>query len=142
MLSRSLRPLTSRAASLATNSFQSNPFVKPSCVRTLATATPVTSEPTTSPAPSETKAPSQLPYFVGRSNLNNLSVYHKKKRGGNLKLTLVKNGEGDLKALKEDIKDALKLPDGDVSVNSVTKHIVIRGHKRDEVVTFLRTMGF
>ncbi|KAI1139401.1 hypothetical protein F5Y05DRAFT_381883 [Hypoxylon sp. FL0543] len=67
-----------------------------------------------------------LPYFVGRNSLKNLSVYHKSKRGGNLELTVVKGGEGDLLALKRDIKESLKLNDGDVTVNSVTRHIIIR----------------
>jgi hypothetical protein len=43
-----------------------------------------------------------------------------------MKLTLVKRGEGDLQAMKQDIKDALELPDSEISLNSVTKHIVIK----------------
>ncbi|KAI0543441.1 mitochondrial large subunit ribosomal protein-domain-containing protein [Xylaria curta] len=142
MLFRSLRPLTARAASFASISTRLGTF-SPVCIRTLATTPDATaSEPATIPTPAKPNAPRQLPYFVSRNNLNNLSVYHKKKRGGNLKITLLKNTEGDLQALKQDIKDALQLPDGDVSINSVTRHIVIRGHKHDEVVNFLHTMGF
>ncbi|KAI0838509.1 mitochondrial large subunit ribosomal protein-domain-containing protein [Hypoxylon sp. FL0890] len=99
-----------------------------------------------SDASSETQAQPEkrtpLPYFVGRNNLNNLGVYHKQRRGGNLKLTLLKNGEGDLLALKRDIKESLQLNDGDISVNSITRHIVIRGHKKLQVLNFLHTMGF
>ncbi|KAI1469169.1 mitochondrial large subunit ribosomal protein-domain-containing protein [Daldinia caldariorum] len=84
----------------------------------------------------------QLPYFVARNSLNNLGVYHKEKRGGNLRLTLVKGGEGNLMALKQDIKDALQLNDNEISVNNVTRQIVIRGHKKLQVFNFLHTMGF
>ncbi|KAI3339232.1 mitochondrial large subunit ribosomal protein-domain-containing protein [Ustulina deusta] len=145
MLSRSLRPLTARATSLATNPIRSSKFLWPVSIRTLAnTADATTSEPAAIPTPllSETKASRQLPYFVGRNSLNNLSVYHKKKRGGNLKLTLVKLGEGDLLALKRDLVATLQLSDDEVAINSVTRHIIIKGHKRDEVVNFLHTMGF
>ncbi|KAI0862180.1 mitochondrial large subunit ribosomal protein-domain-containing protein [Xylaria cubensis] len=139
---RSLRPLTARATSFTSLSTRSNTF-RPGCVRTLATIPDaVAFEPATIPTPATPDAPRQLPYFVGRNNLNNLSVYHKKKRGGNLKITLLKNAEGDLQALKQDIKDALQLQDGDISINGVTRHIVIRGHKHDEVLNFLHTMGF
>ncbi|KAK6953223.1 hypothetical protein Daesc_005523 [Daldinia eschscholtzii] len=102
-------------------------------------------EPVSSTTQTEQEGPkkrTQLPYFVARNNLNNLGVYHKQKRGGNLKLTLVKNGEGDLYALKKDIRDALQLREGDISVNMVTRQIVIRGHIKMQVFNFLHTMGF
>ncbi|TGJ84631.1 hypothetical protein E0Z10_g4137 [Xylaria hypoxylon] len=131
MLSRSLRPLTARATSLATNPIRSNTLLGPFSIRTLANTADVTlSEPATIPIPPPFEPIAtglrQLPYFVGRNNLNNLGVYHKKKRGGNFKLTYLKYGEGDLVALKQDIKAALRLPDGEISINSVTKHIVIK----------------
>ncbi len=43
-----------------------------------------------------------------------------------MKVTLLKKGEGDLQALKHDIKDALQLKETEVSVNSITKHIVVK----------------
>ncbi|KAI3325620.1 mitochondrial large subunit ribosomal protein-domain-containing protein [Xylariaceae sp. AK1471] len=144
MLSRSLRPLTARATSLATTPIRSNTFLGPFCIRALATLTDAAAlEPITiTPTLSTINAPPQLPYFVSRNNLNNLSVYQKKKRGGNYHVTLIKRGEGDLIALKQDIRDALQLSDSDVFVNSVTRHVTIKGHKRDEVVNFLHTLGF
>ncbi|KAI1479645.1 hypothetical protein K445DRAFT_315414 [Daldinia sp. EC12] len=102
-------------------------------------------EPVSSTTAREQEGPkkrTQLPYFVARNNLNNLGVYHKQKRGGNLKLTVVKNGEGDLYALKKDIRDALQLREGEISVNNVTRQIVIRGHMKMQVFNFLHTMGF
>ncbi|KAI1193748.1 mitochondrial large subunit ribosomal protein-domain-containing protein [Nemania serpens] len=130
MLSRSLRPLTSRAASLATSPGRSNQFRAPPSARAYADS----ADP---PA-----APRKLPYFVGRNNLNNLSIYQKSKRGGNYKVTVLKRGEGDLASLKQDIKEVLQLLDDEVSVNSRTRHIMVKGHKRDEVKSFLHTLGF
>ncbi|KAI2607861.1 mitochondrial large subunit ribosomal protein-domain-containing protein [Hypoxylon sp. NC1633] len=152
---RTLRPLSALSAPLSTFSI---PLVLPIRIRLrcLSTSTTETSEqPISSSPPSSTTPTSthsfgqpeaekhvQLPYFVGRNKLNNLGVYGLKKRGGNLKLTLLKNGEGNLQALKQDLANALQLNEGDVSINSVTKHLVIRGHKQREVLNFLHTMGF
>ncbi|KAI0436121.1 mitochondrial large subunit ribosomal protein-domain-containing protein [Xylaria telfairii] len=142
MLPRSIQPLAAWATSLATTPIRFNTSLGLHCARTLATTAVRTSEPSTISTPAEPNAPPQLPYFVGRNNLNNLSVYHEKKRGGNLKRTVLKKGEGDLQALKQDLRDVLQLQHGDISVNTVTRHIIIRGHKRDEVLHFLYTVGF
>ncbi|KAI1756167.1 mitochondrial large subunit ribosomal protein-domain-containing protein [Xylaria castorea] len=147
MFFRSLRPLTARATRLATTSTRSNTFLRPVCVRMVATkadapASEPATEPATTPTVAEPKAPRQLSYFVGRNNTNNLSVYNKKKRGGNYLLTMLKGGNGDLQALRQDLQEALQLPEGDVTINNRTRHIEIRGHKRDEVVNFLNTTGF
>ncbi|CAJ2509629.1 Uu.00g146550.m01.CDS01 [Anthostomella pinea] len=145
MLLRLFRPALARPACLTPFSTR---ITLPFCARNLTTSTVANPEPLTSFEPATISASSgpspqvQLPYFVGRNNLNNLSVYQLKKRGGNMKVTLLKKGEGNLQALKQDVKDALQLPDGDVSVNSVTRHIVVRGHKRDQILNFLHTMGF
>ncbi|KAH8159018.1 hypothetical protein CIB48_g9223 [Xylaria polymorpha] len=143
MLFRPLRPLAAWATSLPTTPIRLNTSLGLHCARTLATTAALrTSEPLTIPTPAEPNEPPRLPYFVGRNNLNNLSVYHQKKRGGNLKLTILKKGEGDIQALRQDLRDALQLQNGDISVNSVTRHILIRGHMRDKVVHFLHTIGF
>ncbi|OTB03189.1 hypothetical protein M426DRAFT_321979 [Hypoxylon sp. CI-4A] len=146
IFSRIFRPLTAQTASIST---QFTRFVLPIHSRRLTTSTIESSEqsvspppPSSSTPPAESRTPAQLPYFVGRNNLNNLGVYHKSKRGGNLKLTLLKNGEGNLQALKRDIREALQLNEGDISVNSVTQHVIIRGHKKLQVLNFLGTMGF
>ncbi|ORY67116.1 mitochondrial large subunit ribosomal protein-domain-containing protein [Pseudomassariella vexata] len=90
----------------------------------------------------ETLTQRQLPYFVARNNFNNLSVYQRSGRGGSLKTTLLKKGEGNLQALRHDVAEALDLTLRDVAVNNVTKHIVVKGHKRDAIIQFLHTMGF
>ncbi|KAI1204706.1 mitochondrial large subunit ribosomal protein-domain-containing protein [Annulohypoxylon truncatum] len=153
LLPRIFRPIVAHPAPLSTSLTR---IVLPVRTRYLSTTTIQSNDPITepvSPPSSESDTPEtqpetqpqekvSLPYFVGRNSLNSLSVYHKNKRGGNLKLTLVKNGEGDLRALKQDIKEALRLSDGDVTLNSVTKHIIIRGHKKLQVLDFLEAMGF
>ncbi|KAI1805854.1 mitochondrial large subunit ribosomal protein-domain-containing protein [Daldinia bambusicola] len=165
LLPRTLRRLAAPSASILTSSTR---FALPIRTRCLSMSIPtssdesaIPSEPISSaPIPSEPTEPAsfttqteqteqeepkekaQLPYFVARNSLNNLGVYHKEKRGGNLRLTLVKGGEGNLLALKQDMKDALQLKDSDISVNNVTRQIVIRGHKKMQVFNFLHTMGF
>ncbi|KAI4863276.1 mitochondrial large subunit ribosomal protein-domain-containing protein [Hypoxylon rubiginosum] len=148
-LPRVLRPFAVPRAPL---SLFSPRFILPVRTRYLSTtieqssspdlATPHSPEPTSPSTQPESQNPSPLPYFVSRNNLNNLSVYQRNKRGGNRKVTILKNGEGDLKALKQDIKEALQLNDGDLSINSVTNHIEIKGQKKVEVLNFLATMGF
>ncbi|KAK6198417.1 hypothetical protein LQW54_010311 [Pestalotiopsis sp. IQ-011] len=102
---------------------------------------------TTSSAQSTThaqspKPPQHLPYYVGRNRMNNIAVYERRDRGGNLKKTLLKKGEGNLQALRFDVAEALGLSEKDVKVNSITNHVEIKGHRKEDVVEFLRNMGF
>ncbi|KAI1181815.1 mitochondrial large subunit ribosomal protein-domain-containing protein [Nemania serpens] len=141
MLSRSLRPLTWQAASLAISPARSNIFQAPLCARTYADSADSTNS-TDSTDSAAAVAPRKLPYFVSRNNLNNLPIYQKSKAGGNFKITILKRGEGDLAALKQDLKDVLHLPDDEISINSRTQHIIVKGHKREVVKHFLHTLGF
>ncbi|KAI1249015.1 hypothetical protein MGN70_008622 [Eutypa lata] len=161
MFLRSIRPFTKAPSA----SFIQTPtrFVLPIRVRSFATATIETDPPSSTSTEEESSPlssssfetttaasstfttptpPRQLPYFVERNPFNNFGVYQQKKRGGNLKVTLLKKGAGDLVALKNDLIDALQLRAEEVSINNVTKHIMLKGHKRDAVIHFLRTMGF
>jgi hypothetical protein len=144
MLPLSIRPLATRATiRLVPTLIRANTLSTPFPLRTIATAPDaVTKDATTIPEPTSASAPAEapasgeaqaegqeqarLPYFVGRNSLNNLSVYTKIKRGGNRKLTHLKHGEGDLMALKEDIRHALGLEKDEISINNVTKHVVIK----------------
>ncbi|KAI1407936.1 mitochondrial large subunit ribosomal protein-domain-containing protein [Hypoxylon sp. FL1857] len=159
LLPRALRPIVAQPAPL---SMPLTRLVLPIHTRCLTTTTTTTqsSEQPEQPSSSESVPPSspepasssttetqpqekrQLPYYVGKNNLFNFGVYHKTKRGGNLKLTLLKNIEGDLHALKRDLKASLQLNDGEVSVNSVTRHIEIKGHRKMQVLNFIYNMGF
>jgi large subunit ribosomal protein L49 len=72
------------------------------------------------------RPPQLLPYYVGRNSMNNMSVYERRGRGGNLKKTLLKKGEGNLQALRFDVAAALGLTEKEVKVNTVTNHIEIK----------------
>ncbi|KAI0886981.1 mitochondrial large subunit ribosomal protein-domain-containing protein [Annulohypoxylon maeteangense] len=150
LLPRIFRPIAAHPAPLSASLTR---FALPIRTRCLSTTNqPSDSESIEEPAiplPSESTAPepllqekAPLPYFVGRNSLNSLSVYHKTKRGGNLRITLLKNGEGDLQILKKDLQEVLELPQGDITLNGTTNHIIIRGHKKLQVLNFLYAMGF
>ncbi|KAK4178936.1 hypothetical protein QBC36DRAFT_323648 [Triangularia setosa] len=65
------------------------------------------------------------PFDIGRSATNNFSVYQLAKRGGNLKLTLVKKVEGNRIAFKEELGKALRLSPKDIKVSSLTGHVEV-----------------
>lgn len=131
MLTRTLRPLASicRPAQARLTPLS----------RLLATTT--TTATTTENTASSTAAPrAKVPYFVGKNKFDNFGVYHKTKAGGNLKTTEIKMVEGNVGSLKEDLKTALQLGNGDIAFNNTTRHLVIkvglggvknRGRRRD-----------
>ncbi|KAK8100871.1 mitochondrial 54S ribosomal protein mL49 [Apiospora kogelbergensis] len=145
---RTLTPL--RAATAVRLPFAAHNAATPICARFLTTATTQTPPQAPIATPSELSSAAAtgparsipaLPYFVGRTHLNKLAVYQRKTQGTRL-MTLVKKGEGNLQALKQDIAQFLDIPTHDVKVGNVTGHILVKGHKRDEVVAFLRNLGF
>ncbi|SMR63829.1 unnamed protein product [Zymoseptoria tritici ST99CH_3D1] len=81
-----------------------------------------------------------LPYFVSRSANNELPIYTLRKRGGNLKMTRIKKIDGDRHILRDELKSLLK--NSDCVVNSVTGHIMIKGHHKPQVEKFLRERMF
>jgi large subunit ribosomal protein L49 len=104
----------------------------PFCRRiTTSTDSSPSTPPPTSPAdlPAFTSTQStpaaRPPYLVSRTPSLFLPVYQDTKRGGNKKLTVLKKIEGDVRALKEDLKTELKLEDGQIKINHVTGHIEI-----------------
>ncbi len=48
------------------------------------------------------------------------------KRGGNMKLTRVKRIEGNVAALRNDLREALGLEEKDVTINQLTRHIIVK----------------
>ncbi|KAK0672134.1 mitochondrial large subunit ribosomal protein-domain-containing protein [Cercophora samala] len=105
------------------------------------------SQPPQKPSPSPPKShPSQkpaslFPFIVGRTHTNNHSVYQLAKRGGNLKLTIVKKVEGNRIAFKEELGKALKLSPKDIKVSSLTGHVEVPGHRKSDIVAFLEEKG-
>ncbi|KAI0160100.1 mitochondrial large subunit ribosomal protein-domain-containing protein [Xylariaceae sp. FL1272] len=143
MLPRTFRPL---AASLSAPARQSAPSaVLPLSLRlrTLATATEPPTHDTTAPATKETNPTDGLPYFVARNSLMNFSVYDRSVAGGNKHITVIKRVEGNLRAFKEDLVEALELDPKIVRINSTNNHIHIGGRReRRRVLHFLETNGF
>ncbi|KAI1878241.1 hypothetical protein JX265_002610 [Neoarthrinium moseri] len=150
MFSRTLRPLrAANALRTATPTYRMSPVALRTLTTEAASASasePSTAQQTPSAIPQTPEAParspSQLPYFVGRNRLNNFGIYEKRLRGGTMKKTLLKKGEGNLQALRHDVAEALSLPAKEVRVNNVTGHIEIKGHRRDGIAMFLKNMGF
>jgi large subunit ribosomal protein L49 len=93
------------------------------------------------PLPEKLSAPN-LPYFVNRSKNNNLPIYTLYKRGGNMKLTQIKNIDGDRLKLKSELCEVLRLKKDEAAVNSVTGHINIKGHLKPKIDRFLRERRF
>ncbi|TVY68895.1 54S ribosomal protein img2 [Lachnellula suecica] len=108
--------------------------------RSLTTATSST------PPPSlESAISSSRPYRIALTKSKEYPVYHLNKRGGNMHITKVKHIEGDIEALKADLQKTLKLKDAkEVVINQLTRHIIVKGHHRDEIKEFLNTnkVGF
>lgn len=89
-------------------------------------------------------AESALPsptYHVERSKSRNLPVYTEYKRGGNLHQTTIRKITGNCAALRDELRDFLKKKKEDVSINTLTGHIVIKGHHPELVAEFLRARG-
>jgi len=49
----------------------------------------------------------------------------------------VRRIEGNIMAMKTDLQPALGLEDKEIVINQLTRHIIIKGHKKPEVVKFL-----
>lgn len=138
MLSRAIRPLTTRTTCLVTTPIRSNTFCGPFCIRTIASAVglaPAEPTPISITTSGQTPALSQrgltqkgdnLPYFVSRNFVGNLGVYGKAVSAGTRRFTLIKRLEGDVTVFKKDIQKALKLREEDVQYNQRTGHIRIK----------------
>ncbi|KAI4111340.1 MAG: hypothetical protein LQ339_000539 [Xanthoria mediterranea] len=83
-----------------------------------------------------------LPYHIHRTPSQQLPVYQLAKRGGNLLLTRLRKIDGDIAKLKEELQQALGLKQEQISINQLTKHIIIKGWRRNEVNQFLQTRNF
>ena len=59
-----------------------------------------------------------------------------------MKLTRVKKIDGSVEALRDELKAVLRLDGKEVVVNPLTRHVVVKGHRRTEVERFLRERLF
>ncbi|KAF2738296.1 hypothetical protein EJ04DRAFT_486620 [Polyplosphaeria fusca] len=80
-------------------------------------------------------------YHVARSGTNNYPVYTDYKRGGNLHLTTIRKITGDLTSLRDELRVFLNKKNDEVKVNTLTQHVVVKGHHVPEVTQFLRARG-
>jgi large subunit ribosomal protein L49 len=94
-----------------------NRFLGISRLSTITPAAEASSLPTPPPA---------RPYLVTKTPSNQYPIYTLKKRGGNMKLTRIRKIEGDLAALKADLTAALKVEEKDVTINQLTRHIIVK----------------
>ncbi|KAL8803663.1 MAG: hypothetical protein Q9200_006123 [Gallowayella weberi] len=67
-----------------------------------------------------------LPYHIHRTPSQQLPVYQLAKRGGSLLLTRLRKIDGDIMKLKEELQQALSLKQEQISINQLTKHIIIK----------------
>ncbi|USP73129.1 54S ribosomal protein img2, mitochondrial [Curvularia clavata] len=81
-------------------------------------------------------------YYVSRSSNKNLPIYTDYKRGGNLHLTTVRKITGDLSALRDELRVFLNKKNEDVTINSLTRHVIVKGHHTGEIADFLKARGF
>ncbi|PWW74925.1 hypothetical protein C7212DRAFT_207641 [Tuber magnatum] len=88
------------------------------------------------------RTPKPLPYFVYRTENNNLPVYQEYKAGGNKLQTRIRRVEGDLRFLRNQIENAFQMQKGQVKINSLAGHVIVKGRRRDEIVRFLLDLQF
>ncbi|KAK0738011.1 mitochondrial large subunit ribosomal protein-domain-containing protein [Schizothecium vesticola] len=99
----------------------------------------------TPPAPSTSRPgppDPRLPYFVSRTPFKKLAVYALNKRGGSLKLTMVKKIEGDKAAFKSALMKELRLEADQVRIKVPTGHIEVSGNYANEITSWLAKQGF
>ncbi|KAF2260972.1 Img2-domain-containing protein [Lojkania enalia] len=80
-------------------------------------------------------------YYVERTRNKNLPIYSDYKRGGNLHLTIIKNITGDIEALRDEVQEFLNKKSKDVTVNTTTRHVIIKGFHMPEVRHILEKRG-
>ncbi|KAF2242003.1 Img2-domain-containing protein [Trematosphaeria pertusa] len=86
----------------------------------------------------------QLPppkYHIARSASKNLPIYTDYKRGGNLHLTTIRKVTGDISALRDELRVFLNKKNEEVKINSLTQHVIVKGHHVPEVTEFLKARG-
>ncbi|KAK4464436.1 mitochondrial large subunit ribosomal protein-domain-containing protein [Cladorrhinum samala] len=103
---------------------------------------------TTAAASSEAPSVSQTaqakqprPFLVGRTPSTNFAVYQRAKRGGNKFLTVIKKVEGDRAKFKESLAAGLGINLSDVTVNNLTGHVVVAGHRKPQIEEWLKKEG-
>ncbi|KAL2130936.1 hypothetical protein VTI74DRAFT_5741 [Chaetomium olivicolor] len=101
-----------------------------------------TSSPAPATQPRKRPARPALPFFVARTPSNELPVYHLSKAGGNKKLTNIKKIEGDKAAFKQALAAGLGVDEDALKINSLTGHVTVVGHRKEQINAWLSSQGF
>lgn len=56
-------------------------------------------------------------------------------------MTTVRKITGDVSALRDELRVFLNKKNEDVKINSVTQHVVVKGHHTSEIAEFLKARG-
>jgi large subunit ribosomal protein L49 len=96
-------------------------IAKASTTATTSSSSPGPPTPTQAPAAAQPK-----PYRVTLTPSKNYPIYTLAKRGGNMKLTKLKRIEGDVNALRNDLREAFGVDDKEVTINQLTRHIIVK----------------
>ncbi|PNS21424.1 hypothetical protein CAC42_1203 [Sphaceloma murrayae] len=83
-----------------------------------------------------------LPYFVTRTPSNELPVYQYHKSGGNKKLTRIRKIDGNLEALRNEVQEYLQLKKEDCVINPLTQQVIVKGHVKPQLESFLQARKF
>ncbi|CAD6503067.1 BgTH12-02737 [Blumeria graminis f. sp. triticale] len=86
--------------------------------------------------------PSLRPYLVRRTPSKQLPIYHVTKNGGNKKLTKIGKVEGDTAALTTELRTVLALDEKECRINPLTGHVLVKGHRKSEIIKFLEERRF
>ncbi|TQS35602.1 hypothetical protein Golomagni_03970 [Golovinomyces magnicellulatus] len=65
-------------------------------------------------------------YCVRRTPSNQLPIYHVEKNGGNKKLTRIRKVEGNVKALRDELREVLNLTEKECTINHLTGHVIVK----------------
>ena len=106
---------------------------------------------TASTTPQATSS-SHLPFIISRTPSNNLPIYETSKSGGTKQITCIRKVTGNLSELAATIRTALGLEQyivdvkgrrkETVSVNPVSRQVIIRGWRGAEVKKWAQLSGF
>ncbi|CCU75797.1 unnamed protein product [Blumeria hordei] len=86
--------------------------------------------------------PSLRPYLVRRTPSKQLPIYHVTKNGGNKKLTKIGKVEGDTAALTTELRAVFALDEKECRINPLTGHVLVKGHRKSEIIKFLEERRF
>ncbi|KAF8461036.1 hypothetical protein BDZ91DRAFT_384892 [Kalaharituber pfeilii] len=95
------------------------------------------------PVPNELQeagASSVYSFNLGRSISGNLGIYQE-LRNRTLKQTRIRHAYGDLRALKATIVQGLNIPETDVVIKNATSQVMVRGHRRNDLMKHFEELG-